>query len=50
MCDNFVFSCIFECDDENCEEVIQIFIKIKFKLDNDILFEIVCRIGKKYKF
>lgn len=47
MRDNLVFSCIPERDDEDCEEVIQIFIKTKLKLDNDISFETVRRIGKK---
>lgn len=50
MRDNLVFSCIPERDDEDCEEVIQIFIKTKLKLDNDISLETVRRIGKKYKF
>lgn len=50
MRDNLVFSGIPERDDEDCEEVIQNFLKTKLKLVDDISFERVHRMGKKDEF
>lgn len=48
MRDNIVFSDIPERNDEDYKEVIQNFLKTKFKLD-DISFERVHRMGKKWR-
>lgn len=48
MRDNIVFSGIPERNDEDYKEVIQNFLKTKFKLD-DISFERVHRMGKKWR-
>lgn len=50
MRNNLVFSGIPEHDDEDCVEVIQNFLKTKLKLDNNISFERVHRMGKRDEF
>lgn len=50
MRDNLVFTGIQEDDREDTEEVLQAFLKRKFKLDNEVQFERVHRVGKYNEF
>lgn len=46
MTDNLVFTGIQEDDSDNTEKVLQVFLQRKFKLDYEIQFERVHRVGK----
>lgn len=50
MRDNLVFTGIQEDDREDTEEVLQAFLKRKFKLDYEVQFERVHRVGKYNEF
>lgn len=50
MRENLVFSGIPEHDEKDCEEVIQNFLKTRLKLDNNISFKRVHKMGERDEF